>query len=1451
MTIEKRQKRPRRRWWQVLCRAAVLLGVVVTGAYVTIPWWAPTGYLRDRIAEQMRRQMGVDVRIAEMSLSWSRGVELHRLTIASPEGFEAGPMVVVERISGPFSPIDLLFNEKLEWMELERPMLSAQLDEQGNINIAVLKKLHFDVKVDRVSVKMGCATLAFPGSDDRIRLNVSDLRLAAGRVHQLGRVTLSADLAQRDQLAPVSLTAGTGSAEQAAAVSFNFSNVDLEQLPLARLLHLPLSRLAGRCNGTIGLQVNRDGRVDRFNFNLTILGLDVQPDGGPRLPVIERAGLRISAAFDLVGERVQIQSASVRLPGVDLSGRADLSADVLEIGWQAIRSLELEGVVHPMRLMALATGRTELPGALETAGPVKIKLSARSTGSRFRVETTADAAGATIRRAGKTIKPPGRALGVRIIGDIDRRNQAFVATSGELTLGGNTFSGSGSLQDLRAFADRWTKGLDSPSLRDVLQDVARLDWKGSWRIRDLSSLRELGPAWSDALSGVELRGEIGGNWSIGDPKRPRLHLDGASSGSTHLAIGELFVKPKGKILTASLTADIDERSPGLRNLTMVATVGAGRFRILDGTLLPVADEATEQDAFQFDASGRFDADQIGTLQACFPWIPDSVGRLGGEIKGDCLFRLGRTASRIRAHVDLTGVSAAGGEYFVKSAGQVADVDFDFFRDTATPADCSDTFCVRARLPQGRFDAVLLCPWGRLSLGEGFRLTAGARIDDARGLIESSPWLKETLAGCDIGGGLELDVFALLTRDGFLGDLRCNADQLEFTINGPVKRTKAGGVPLRLGLSGRLSRGDDRAIAVRLDRAEVKFAAGSARISGRMLLHPERTHPAGKVWPVPLLDDFRVSVHLLAVPDEHLISLAPELSDPIGRYELKGAVAIDACLEGRGGSLSLKSHVDGRNLSANFSGKLLKPSGMRAEVDVEMTAALDLSTVRLNNLKARVGDLSLLVGASAKPRLRDDGLPAAVGPVAGHAVVSTLKTETLSRLAPALLPFNLAGAGAIEWEWSGADGGRIKYLRCHGMDLRGRYRAKDVAVRGDLTLENIRPRDGDLAGVWETLKRKLDGAEPFEPGDLELFDVGRIRTDALELRAGKNHGWLVADVSGFPAGPKGNIRLFAEYLDDKDLADWLGPGGAAPADEVKLTDEEIEALRTKTERKIEAARPYLLASDLKFTASIENLRSYDPSVRRTYDVSNFELVASLEKGRITLNYLAGMNGGIMPTRFAVDIADAAPVVSKHAQLRELVATENIQPQLAKYFPGNTVLGFFNRREKVTIPLRDVIANAIDVRYPMHTVGQAKTVTIKGVVEGRAAPAFIGRIFPGLNIAKYHYDKMTGFADFLPDGTAVNDMIFSGRPIDLYIEGTTDTKNIARYEIGVILLGTPQSPEFNHKFRQGRIPIMKFKGLIEGGKILNEQVSYLWPPETFYVIFLKNNAVYRIWLNAQKR
>ncbi|MGA2266257.1 MAG: hypothetical protein ABSH10_07495 [Phycisphaerae bacterium] len=421
---------------------------------------------------------------------------------------------------------------------------------------------------------------------------------------------------------------------------------------------------------------------------------------------------------------------------------------------------------------------------------------------------------------------------------------------------------------------------------------------------------------------------------------------------------------------------------------------------------------------------------------------------------------------------------------------------------------------------------------------------------------------------------------------------------------------------------------------------------------------------------------------------------------------------------------------------------------------------------------------------------------------------------------------------------------LRRVELHLDELRGWIAGKNVAAGGVVTVEDVGVPPGSADGS---------------------FRIGHLATDGLELRVGDNHGWLIADLSDLPGETAGSFHFLVQELDDKDLADWIGavrrlgrveapkeaaasqPAASQPAiSQAASSQPDRSALAGRADRLIESIRTALAAVALQGRISIDRYHVYDATVDRSYLSRSFEAKLSIEDKQVQLTAAAALKGGIITSRYQLNLAEDAPKIIVYRQVRELMADESIQPQLAKQFPGNMMYGLFSRTENVTMSLRQVVAQAMDPSAPVWPDGSAKTVATDGLLAGRAVPGFVTRIFPGLNLTHYRYNKMTAFAAYEPNGTAINDMVFSGQTYDIYIEGTTDPNNIGRYEIGLILLGTPQSAEWNHTYRQGRIPLLKVKARIEGGQMHDESVTFVYPNESLFIIFLKNNIFYRLWL-----
>lgn len=1475
MAAKKPRRRPKLRWWQIACRVAVLLLLAVLGAYAALPWWAPTGYLRRRLAEELARQMGVGVRIETLSLSWSEGVEIGEVTVESSEAFDSAPMLTVKAIRTELSPLELLLHGRVAWLELIEPQLYVRLDANGDVNVAPLARLKPDVAIERLHVRQGLATLTLPGDVPDVTLRVPTFELDTARIRQ---IAMSAALKQTDDVgeAPVSLSPGAaGAAAAAASASFTFSNVELAQLPLAQALKLPVRKLSGRCDGSAAVTVNRDGRIEAFGLDVRIRRLDVQPQGEVELPVVDEAGFRISAAYDHLSGALRVGSAAVRLPGVDLRGQAKVFAEVFRGHTEAVESIDFTGKVYPARLAVLLTGRELLAGDVAVAGPVDVTVVAARRSGKLAVRLAAEATEATVRRGEQALKPAGRLCRMGLAGDLDHRTSGFTVSDSYLHLAGNRFDGHGALLSLRRFASRLLEPRGRSGGEILLDELARLDWRGQWEIRDLASLLDLLPApppvgpWGE----VKLSGPLTGRWFIHHGSATRVHAGFVLPAATRLAVGDRFVKPPGAPLHLDFNAVIDPNETALTDLALELGVGEGHFDIDRAKLVFAAppSAASGQPGRPLEFTGRVTAENVEKLLACVPQVKDLGRYVQGGLNGRFSLRGAQGEHRLRLSAYLKEARLSLGQWLSKPGGQEAECHLDLRRDPSAPPEEQNLFAATWRSPPG--EVTVNCAFPDARPGELPRRGAwvlDAAIADANKLAESSPALRRAVGDGALGGGLKLSA-----RGGFRSGVLdanavCDATGLEYAgSTGAARRAKAAGTGLVVRCDGRVSRQEGR-LEGQVRAARVRFAGSRLDLCGRVEAVGDWPAAGEKLWPQPALRSFQLDANAVIVLDKALRGLAPELDRLVRRHGLAGRAGVQAVAAYDGNGLDVRCGVEAGDLAIGdmLAGlpaervrlsedltlaalaPLGKPAGLPARLDAAVRCPADLSRAAIRDLRARAGGLEVQADGSAEVSLGPDGLPADIRKVALHLAASSRRAEALTALVPALKRYEPAGGVFVDAELADAAAGEVTSATIRLDRFRARYRGRDVTLDGTVQVEGFRPPPRPRAADQ----------------DAALPSVGRFQTDGLEFHIGENHGWLLADLTALADKPAGTFHVLAEYLDDRDVMAWLdaAPATTQPATQpgtqagtqpaarpsYKLSAVQVRALRGLAGELLRLGRRHLAAGKLSGRVSIRHLRTYDISVDRTYDVHRLELVASVEEGRVRLEYVGGLNGGLLKQRYAADLNDPAGPVACEAALRDVLAEENIQPQFARFFPGNTVYGTLEKAERTTAPLGDILAAALDPRYPLHPVGTGKTIAIEGLTQGRAAPIFVTKIFPGLNLAKYRYRKMTAFTELRPDGVTYNDMVFDGKTYDLYMEGTTDAENIGRYEIGLILLGAPQSADWNHTYRQGRIPILNFKARIEGGKRHDEEVSYLWPNETLFVIFLKNNIFYRIWLASGK-
>ena len=1390
-------------------RCAALLGAALAVLYATLPWWTPKALVARKLSSRLSSELGVPVRIGRLRMSWAEGVELSDVRVDSPSAFGGGPMVTVGRLRSELAPLTMLFGGQVEWAELSDVVVRAVVDGDGQVNLAALRPLMEMAPPGHVGVRRAAVSLRLPAHERLLRLDVTDLRYAAGRLRNVGRVTMSAALVQEGRRAPVTLLASAGADGALASCSFRFNAVDISQLALPSLLGLPLKRLRGRGSGQLDCRISEEGVVDEFRFSLVARDLDAQPAGGPALPVIDRAELTVHAVYDWYTRAVEMDRFRLRVPGIDLAGSGRVHAEVLTGGWMGARTLELTGTVNPSTVAALL-GRepAPLPGDLRIDGDVTLRVSLRGEPTQLGFNVVLDASQAPLTAGSRLAKPPGRTLSAELRGSVQRRTWQFTLDQTELRVGGNRFVGRGAMQNMRGALKKWIAAGDAPTLTMVLADLAGLNWQGSWHIVELTSLRELlglGP-----LEGVRLSGTIEGDWSVEHADTARVRGSLRLAEDAELQIGRWFVKPRGRPLHAEMTGEVASRPPSVSNVRLWCTVGSASLGVERGRVALSVGEGPPPAAMGVSAEGRYTLRGLRELLGCVPALRPAVGRLSGAVAGRFRARLAGPRRRVHLVADATQLAVDAGEAFAKSPGHPAELVCDFQTDPALPAARRNRLSVRAGLGSATADGWVEFPPAR-NRPRTLRCAGRLRVTEAAWLLERAPALAKRLAGLDVRGAMEAAVEARLQADAWSGRITCDADDLQFRLPA-LAGFKPRGAALRLRLAARGGGGP----------AEVDLAADVGRSSlaatGTVALADEpKAPPPGAYWPPPGVAGVDLRLRGRVVPDRALASLAPDLAARLARWGAEGAVRADLRVTGDAGGLAVRGSVDAGGLALSVPGTLRKRAGERAVLTLEAAVPPDLARLTIDDCLLRT-DAGQVRASVTAPLLRD-------GRLRGRVAVNVPDLAALSPTLPRLGRYRPGGAVFAEAVVTRAPGRElIRSVALTARDAAATVRGKACRLDGDLRVENVTPS----AAGWS---------------------VGRIRADSLEWRVGGSHGFLVADLQEVTADPAGRFELVCTDLDLHELGTWLAPPTASGTG--KLDDDARQALARRAERAIADLNERLDEAAVRGRVKAARLRYYDPAVRAFYDLRHLVADVSAHRGRLRASLRCGINGGQVRQRYAVDLSDTDPRVALSSDIRDVLASQNIQLLLSRDFPGNTVYGSFSRAQDVTYSLKGFVMNALDARYRPIAVGEGTTVTRDGLLQGRAAPKFITGIFPGLNLAKYRYRVMYAFAEYLPDGTERNDMLFSGATYDIYIEGTTDRDRIGRYHTGVLLLPAVTSPKALHELRQGRIPIFNFKARIEGGRFHDEEVRYPLPTETAYTIFLKNNLLYRLWLTARQR
>jgi hypothetical protein len=1419
-----------RRWWQHALRLTLITLLLVLAAYVTLPWWLPTELLRARIEQDLQRQFQAPVHLQEASLSWEQGVVLRGLTVSSSDSFGGKPLLEVREIRADFSPLTWLTTGRVEWVELLHPQLHVRFDRQGQSNLLPLVRMKYTGDVRRISMRNALAQLQLEPEKPPLRLFIHDMQLVAGRVRKIGRITLSGGIDQGKSEAPVSLRANIASqpTDAQADLTFAFQDIQLDKLYLRELLSLPLTRLGGRCSGSLFLQVSRRGIVDQLNCHVSIARLDVQPNQGPALPTIADAGIRLRAKYDPLGRMIDLRRCQVRIPGLDIEATGVLSDAILAGRWQGLQRLDVRGTVFPSRLLALLRGQPVL-GGYQAQGPMEVGLELQRQGHALRVSAMADGKKLLIRKDSRVVKPLDRELKGDFQARIDERTWQLQADRSYLQISSNRFEGSGEIHDLRRVSRQWTSG-ESGALEKMVFLLQHMQWQGGIELADPGAMRQILRPDLALLPEIELRSPLTGEFFLGGAGRSRLalHLDAPRQADLH--VESWFRQPEGQGVHAMVSGRLDADSVGLEDLTAQLVLDHEPLLKISRGRVSLAPSAAPGPPV---ATGRYELSGLEELLACLPRLEPYSDKLFGGNRGS--FQLRRHQEdldlEIRADMSRTRIELPGLVHkpALPIGSQHVNLRIRIPRDQADPSE--GTFHIDLR---DRADLAGSFQWSQGD-SPSIDFDLQGRFQRPGAVLEMFPPLAKLREVLEPGVDSSVDLS---------GSWRPSQAKLRFALRDPQARVHFGPHDTVTGGAGAQgvitwTPGPEGRNHLLLEKGSFSFAGQRLKLAAEALVSEDPRDFTQTILAAQATGQLDVSV---TGGDAESRFLPASIWNALAKWQLHGQtrLAFDASLQGD--RFSLQADLDAEELG--FSGDIAalgpppagpaqaqrlwhKPGGLPCKISFKAGGARDLSQVELESLSFRSRSLAadaqgtLQAGDFSDPRSWRGDVSACVWTDDAAdlvAIVPSLKTTKPEGKAWLRVHWHSEEADAQDWL---AD----VMLRCS--DLSATYKGRRVILNGQV-------RAGDLRFSHDGLLRGL----------------GRLSSPGLEIRAGENHAWLMGSLGDLTRAPTGKLQVLATHVDEVDLRNWLMPAKQLRPAEARKPDATRQALR-EAGRLLGLARQILAESRLELDIRSHTWITFDQRVQRPYTVRGLSIEGQCEKGAIQLEYRGLLNGGIYAAAHQTDLNARNPQVDSSIRMENVLAGESMQPQLELQFPGNTVLGTFSRTETLRADLQRALAAVLDSRVRAYPTGQARTVTTDGFIVGRAAPEFLTTIFPDLNLAHYRYARMTAFADLHADGSVENDMIFDGEDYDVYMEGQTNAQGLAEYQVGLLVLGGGWTPQWHHDWKQGRLPLLNVRARIENGRLQEQQVKLPWPNETLGAVFVRNSIFYRMWINWRKQ
>ena len=1458
------QRRRRRRW---AVRVLLVLILLLVTAYAALPVWMPTSWLTRRLTDQLSADLNRPVRIGAIHLGWGRGIILEELAVGERSGLPNALLMRASRIRCPFSPLTTLVTGKVDRLEIDDPEFWLVFDEDGRlVNLDDLGRsenrrlpsLHYVIR------RAACHVLT-PRAAQTFRIDELDCRLEP----ETGLLRLTGEA--------VAFRAGLGAGTPAEArltldaavtiprlkhdetlhgdVHVRWDDLALTDLPLPLVTPLPIEQVDGVTTGELSFTAHPDLGID-YELSIAFDGVRILRRGFDRPAQVPDAALHCNGHWDPHTDTLRMQEfdydtraihvrrllepARPEAPAMLIDPKGDTPFALHLAGrvkdWPALRRELPEVNAFAKAVGATVTGSADWTVAF-TQGHDQdhLRLTVDGLQSEWRLaDGDTRYLSAEVGRPkqlqvevvhGRRGSPRSRADVTVTVGDLS------LITRSELTL------------------PRSELPIDDPVrwLADVLPTLRMNLAVETAHVEQTVALFPFAAKLADT---ADWRGPLSLKASITPGEGiSELRLAARMNPKTALAIGDWFDKPAGQELTATANLSLPHRADGrVDNLAVQLTHGQSTLSVgpkrawLDYRLAfanepgprPPADVGPVDRPIVIDSSVELPlrVQHIEDLLSLFPrWRRWLSSRPGNELTGSADIVARSSFSRrpddwvVCSEVEIAAddLTIRWNDQVDKPAGQ-ALVLRAFHRWHVVHGRGEQSLGGALRQPAGELTGAITFAGGEADdHGNDFEhVSIRADIDDLAAFMAIAPALSRRVTPFRPSGSASLNIDSLLLEGEQTVSVSADATNAGFVIPDGTPISKPLGVPAELRFQWRSDLTDMgagrqswslREGFIRLAGAEITDLSGSvvtgweAAASGPPVL---TRHVVG-------LESASLHARGRLTFDESFARLHPELARWRQALDLSGAAGwdIEARLEPE--VLEIKGHIDAgeMNLSLDLDSDVVpvvhKPPAkpMKVAFDLAVQQLHDIHAYRIdckessidldNNRVAVDGTLFLDRDGQARLEFDDFALTATCELLRPHSVLALLPGSRIQLLeGEGQARFELAGSGP-EVAFEPAE------LDFHRLTID--FGSGPIRLDGRVTFDQTHTNIEQLGWAWGPSGGVVSGR-------VERLADGRIR--------------------------EGRIGLAFDHVDVPDLRDRLAS---------------LARLRPPTPRIGEGASSS--AEPGPFAELIDRLREAD--LKADVHIGSIEVplpldvdvladaVAnrlSLEQGQLELAFSALVDGGSVTGSLTSNLTVNDPTFHLTYTARRIKPGAVVDQYLTRTFPGMKAHGpltLIDESYQKLLPAKD---------QPSFDVGQGELFIEGGTIEGRAAPVYMTRIFPGLNLARFEFSYMHSWFDKLPSGRIHHQMIFQGGIYNIYMVGYGDPDGHMSYEVGIDFFA-----DFDSRYwadvGQGRIPLFVKTGKIQpDGTLADERVDYV-PRRFIESLLVRTNPVVTAYHAVRKR